>query len=51
VPASDGPAPAGALLVGPAGDPGAHLSVVAGSREASDDMDQWVAALDERRIL
>ena len=51
VPASDGPPPDGALLVGPAGDAGAHLSVVAGSREASDDMDQWVAALDERRIL
>jgi hypothetical protein len=26
-----------------------HLAVVAGTKEASDDMDQWVQALDGRR--
>jgi Kef-type K+ transport system membrane component KefB len=52
VAASDGAAPDGALLVGPAGDAaGAHLAVVAGTREASDDLEQWVAALDERRLV
>jgi hypothetical protein len=27
-----------------------HLAVVAGTKEASDDMDQWVQALDDRRV-
>jgi hypothetical protein len=51
--ASDGPLPAGALLVAAAddGSDGAHLTVLAGSNEGSDDLDQWVEALDERRIL
>jgi Kef-type K+ transport system membrane component KefB len=53
VAATDGPAPDGALLVAAAGDGGGdvHLAVVAGSKEGSDDLDQWVEALEERRIL
>ncbi len=50
--ASDGPTPAGALLVAAAEDTvatkdggGPHLAVLAGSKEGSDDMDQWVEAL------
>jgi hypothetical protein len=53
VTASDGPLLPGALLVA-ASDDGcedAHLAVLAGSKEGSDDLDQWVQALDERRIL
>jgi len=51
IPASDGPPPAGAILVAAAGDDGtgAHLAVVAGTREGSDDLDQWVQALDGSR--
>jgi hypothetical protein len=53
-----GAQPKGAIVIGPAdgvsGDPGApagrdsdvHLAVLAGTNEASDDMDQWVQALD-----
>jgi Kef-type K+ transport system membrane component KefB len=50
--ASDGPPPAGALLVAAAddGSEGAHLAVLAGSKEGSDDLDQWAPALDGSRI-
>jgi hypothetical protein len=42
-----GEPPPGAIVVGPAEDDGeVHLTVVAGTKEASDDMDQWVHALD-----
>ena len=46
--ASDGPPPAGALLVAAADDTGAeaHLAVCAGSKEGSDDLDFWIEALD-----
>ncbi len=49
--ASDGPPPAGAIVVAAAGDDGtgAHLAVVAGTREGSDDLDQWAQALDGSR--
>ncbi|HEX9033275.1 MAG TPA: cation:proton antiporter [Streptosporangiaceae bacterium] len=49
--ASAGTQPAGAIVVGPAGAEGdgdVHLTVVAGSNEASDDPDQWVQALNGR---
>ena len=57
--AVSGPPPDGAILVGAAsraleapGETGEdrppHLAVVAGTSEASDDMDTWVAALTER---
>jgi hypothetical protein len=39
--AADGPGPPAA---GHDGD--AHLAVIAGTNEASDDMDSWVQALD-----
>jgi len=47
LPACAGPPPPGSLLVAAAG-PGsdAHLAVVAGSKEGSDDLDQWVRTLD-----
>jgi Kef-type K+ transport system membrane component KefB len=48
--ASDGPLPDGALLVAAADDgDDAHLAVLAGSKEGSDDLDQWVQALGGRR--
>jgi Kef-type K+ transport system membrane component KefB len=47
-----GTSPAGAIVVAPAdgvaGDSDVHLAVVAGTSEASDDLDQWVQALDAR---
>jgi Kef-type K+ transport system membrane component KefB len=58
-----GAEPKGAIVIGPAdavsGDPGApagrdadlHLAVTAGTNEASDDMDQWVQALDTGQDL
>ena len=50
--ASAGTQPAGAIVVAPAtaegSDADVHLAVVAGTSEASDDMDQWVQALDAR---
>jgi Kef-type K+ transport system membrane component KefB len=51
--ASDGPPPAGAIVVAAAAEArdGAHLAVVAGTREGSDDMDQWVQSLDGRRLI
>ena len=51
--ASDGPPPAGAIIVAAAadssGDP--HLAVLAGTRETSDDLDQWVQDLDQSRLI
>ena len=51
--ASDGPLPSGAIVVAAAaerrGD--AHLTVRAGTREASDDLDQWVQDLDRSRLI
>jgi Kef-type K+ transport system membrane component KefB len=51
--ASDGPPPAGAIVVAAAtdssGDP--HLAVWAGTREGSDDLDQWVQDLDRSRLI
>lgn len=44
--ATDGPVPD--ALVGSAGAGDAHLTVLAGSNESSDDLDQWVQALDGR---
>jgi hypothetical protein len=50
--ASDGPPPSGALVVAAAADSGdAHLTVRAGTREASDDLDQWVQDLDRSRLI
>jgi Kef-type K+ transport system membrane component KefB len=50
--ASDGPPPAGAIIVAAAGSSGdAHLAVQAGTREGSDDLDQWVQALDGSRLI
>jgi hypothetical protein len=47
-----GPPPPGALLVAAAGSGGdAHLTVVAGNKEGSDDLDQWVQTLDRSRML
>jgi Kef-type K+ transport system membrane component KefB len=53
VAAADGPPPADAIIVAAAGDTGqdAHLGVVAGTREGSDDLDQWVQALDGSRLV
>jgi Kef-type K+ transport system membrane component KefB len=53
VAAADGQPPAGAIIVAAAGDTGGdvHLSVVAGTREGSDDLDQWVQALDGSRLV
>jgi len=53
VPARAGDEPADAVIVAPTTghdrDGTVHLSVTAGSIEASDDLDQWVAALDGPR--
>jgi len=51
--ASDGPPPAGAILVAAAADSsdGTHLTVFAGTREGSDDLDQWVQDLDRSRLI
>ena len=51
--ASDGPPPAGAIIVAAAADSSgdAHLAVLAGTREASDDLDQWVQDLDRSRLI
>jgi Kef-type K+ transport system membrane component KefB len=44
--ASDGPPPAGAVVVAAAADSdGAHLAVLAGTREDGSDLDQWVRDL------
>jgi len=51
--ASDGPPPAGAILVAAAADSSddTHLTVFAGTREGSDDLDQWVQDLDRSRLI
>ena len=51
--ASEGPPPAGAIIVAAAADSteDAHLAVLAGTREASDDPDQWVQDLDRSRLI
>jgi Kef-type K+ transport system membrane component KefB len=51
--ASDGPPPSGAIVVAAAHDSGhdAHLAVLAGAREGSDDLDQWVQDLDRSRLI
>jgi Kef-type K+ transport system membrane component KefB len=51
--ASDGPPPAGAIVVSGAADRSgdAHLAVLAGSREAGDDLGQWVKDLDRSRLI
>jgi Kef-type K+ transport system membrane component KefB len=53
IPASGGQPPAGAILVATAdnGSEDAHLAVLAGTREGSDDLDQWVQALDGSRLI
>ena len=50
--ASDGPPPAGAVVVTAASDSGAdaHLAVLAGTREGRD-LDQWVRDLDRSRLI
>ena len=47
--ASDGPPPAGAIVVAPAAETSddAHLAVLAGTQEVSGDLDQWVQDLTE----
>jgi Kef-type K+ transport system membrane component KefB len=51
--ASDGPPPSGSIVVAAAadgsGDP--HLTVQAGTRETSDDPDQWVQDLDRSGLI
>lgn len=52
--ASDGPPPSGAIVVAAAaadGNGDAHLTVRAGTREASDDLDQWIQDLDQSRLI
>jgi Kef-type K+ transport system membrane component KefB len=51
--ASDGPPPSGAIVVATAADSSgdAHLTVRAGTREASDHLDQWVQDLDRSRPM
>ena len=51
--ASDGPPPAGAIIVAAAPDSSgdAHLAVLAGTKEASNDLDQWVQDLDRSRLI
>ena len=48
--ASDGPPPSGAIVVAAATDSSsdAHLTVRAGTREVSDDLDQWVHDLGRK---
>jgi hypothetical protein len=48
-----GPPPAGAIVVAAAADSGndTHLTVLAGTREGSDDLDQWVQDLDKSRLI
>jgi Kef-type K+ transport system membrane component KefB len=50
--ASDGPPPAGAIVVATAADSAdAHLAVLAGTREDGSDLDQWVRDLDKSRLI
>jgi K+:H+ antiporter len=49
--ASDGPLPAGAIVVAAAADSGdAHLAVLAGTREASSNLGQWVRDLGKSPV-
>jgi Kef-type K+ transport system membrane component KefB len=51
--ASDGPPPSGAIVVAAAADSSgdAHLTVRAGTREASDDLDQRIQDLDRSSLI
>jgi Kef-type K+ transport system membrane component KefB len=51
--ASDGPPPPGGILVAAAADSSddTHLAVLAGTRESSDDLHQWVQDLDRSRLI
>ena len=51
--ASDGPPPSGAIVVAASTDSSgdAHLTVRAGNREISDDLDQWVQDLGRTRLI
>jgi Kef-type K+ transport system membrane component KefB len=51
--ATDGPPPAGAIVIAAAADGSgdAHLTVRAGTREASDDLDRWVQDLDRSSLI
>jgi Kef-type K+ transport system membrane component KefB len=51
--ASDGPPPSGAIVVAAATDSSgdAHLAVRAGTRDVSDDLDQWVQDLGRSRLI
>jgi hypothetical protein len=51
--ASDGPPPPGAIVVAAARDSAndAHLAVLAGAREGSDDLEQWVRDLDKSGLI
>jgi Kef-type K+ transport system membrane component KefB len=51
--ASDGPPPSGSIVVAADADSGGdpHLTVRAGTREASDDLDRWVQDLDRSRLI
>ncbi len=50
---ADGPPPAGAIIVTAAADSSgdAHLTVRAGIREASNDLDQWLQDLDRSGLI
>jgi Kef-type K+ transport system membrane component KefB len=50
--ATDGQPPSAAVVVAAASDTGGnpHLTVTAGTRECSDDLDQWVQSLDSGRL-
>jgi len=50
--ASDGPPPAGAIVVAAAADSGhAHLAVLAGTREGGGELDQWVKDLNRGGLI
>ena len=50
--ASDGPPPAGAIVVAAAADSAdAHVAVLAGTREDGSDLDHWVRDLDKSRLI
>jgi K+:H+ antiporter len=51
--ASDGPPPSGSIVVAAAADDGGdpHLTVQVGTRETSDDPDQWVQDLDRSGFI
>jgi Kef-type K+ transport system membrane component KefB len=51
--ASDGPPPAGAIVVAPASEnrDDAHLAVLVGTLDASDDLEQWAKDLGRSRLV